>query len=76
VNQIGAEKTVWVRGSVSATQCPKSILTPDSLRLLELFAAWKLTPAADLRDWPARDVDGLFVLEQEWRSLQNHGDTE
>jgi len=76
VEQLGAERPVWVRGRIGATQCPKSIITAESLRLVELYAAWKLNPAAELRAWPARDVDALFVLEQEWRSLQNHGDTQ
>ena len=71
-----AEKPVWMRGRVAATQCPKSIISAESVRLLELYAAWKLQAAADLRPWPARDVDALFVLEQEWRYLQNHGESE
>jgi hypothetical protein len=64
-----------VRGRVSATQCPKSIINEESNRFLEMFATWKLQPAADLHRWPARDVDALLLLENEWRSLDKHGES-
>ncbi len=35
------QKLVWARGRVGAEECPKSLVTPQSLEWVEKFLAWK-----------------------------------
>ncbi len=53
--------------------CPKSLITAESLSLMEAFWAWKLLGAGDLGSLPARTVDAYCVLENELRAEVNDG---
>lgn len=68
----GEPATVWVRGRVSTDECPKSLITPESMQLLEAFHAWKLGGGA-LWDRPAKEAEALLTLENEWREEMQHG---
>ena len=64
----GPKKLVWARGRVAAEECPKSLVTPESVELLEKFFAWKLGGGGRLEDRPAKEADAFLVLEGEWRA--------
>ena len=66
----GAARLVWVRGRAAAEECPKSLVTPESIELVEKFFAGKIAGVAELT---AREADAWLVLEQEWRAEQAHG---
>jgi hypothetical protein len=55
-----------------AYQCPKSVITAESITAIEEFQAWKLAGMPDLRRYPARVADALTILELEVRSEQRH----
>jgi hypothetical protein len=65
-------KIVWARGRVSVTTCPTSYVTAESLALLEEFHAWKLAGMANVYDLPARLVEAIFILENEWTQEKNN----
>lgn len=62
-----AQRPVWSRRGVFATQCPKSLITAESLTFIEEFQIWKRFGCSDIRVMNARKVEALSVLENEWR---------
>jgi len=68
VEQRGPKKLVWARGHVSSEECPKSLVTPGSVELLEKFFAWKFGGGGLLNDLAAKEGDAFLILEGEWRA--------
>jgi hypothetical protein len=62
---------VWAKAGAVAHSCPKSLITPESLALLEEFWAWKLVGGAYYADLPARVADAFCVLEAEYLKNQS-----
>lgn len=56
----------WVSGDIVSPRCPKSVITSESLRWLELFQASRWHQAAAIR-LNAKDVDAMKWLER-WAS--------
>lgn len=56
---------VWARNDVGTGVCPKSYITADSIRWLELFGAWRLARGGSLLSMPARQVDAFRLIESE-----------
>ena len=63
--QRGARRIVWARGAASTEECPKSLMTAESIELLERFLAAR---AWGWRDPTAREADAFLALEQELRA--------
>ena len=64
----GAKRIVWARGPASTEECPKSLVTAESVELLERFfatRAWRGTWG--WKDPTAREADAFMALEQELR---------
>jgi hypothetical protein len=49
-----------------APRCPKSVITAQSLSLLEEFLWWKQIGAASW-SMDAKSADALLALEREWK---------
>jgi len=58
---------VWARGRTGTEECPKSLVTPQSLEWIEKFFTWKFAGSRALNDMAARDADAFLILEREWR---------
>lgn len=56
---------MWAGGKASAEECPKSMVTPESIELLEKFFAGRLW---GWKDPTAREADAFAALEQELRA--------
>jgi len=67
----GERRLVWARGRASTEECPKSLVTPQSVAWLEQFFAWKFSGGGKLSELPARDADAFLTLEKEWREASN-----
>ena len=65
---------VWSRKRVIATQCPKSLVTVESLAWIDEFHAWKLCGGGDYRTWSARQWDAFSILEQALAAERNISD--
>jgi hypothetical protein len=66
----GAKRIVWARGRASTEECPRSLVTAESIELLERFfaaRAWGWTDPA------AREADAFLVLERELRTEGANG---
>jgi len=66
-------RPVWVRKRAATTVCPVSYITPQSLAWIERFSVWKLMGGAKLESLPARTVEALCVLENEFRKETSDG---
>ncbi|MBI4876804.1 MAG: hypothetical protein HY822_19380 [Acidobacteria bacterium] len=69
----GERHVVWARRSVRVDECPKSLVTAESVSLVEAFAAWKLAGGGDAGGLAARTADAFCVLESELRAEMAHG---
>jgi hypothetical protein len=58
---------VWARGRVATEECPKSLVTPESLELLERFFVWRFSGGGQVSELPAREADAFMTLETESR---------
>jgi hypothetical protein len=56
-----------------ATECPRSLISADSLAYIEEFFTWKLFGHADHYALAGKTVDAFFVLEREWLKEQRNG---
>lgn len=65
-SQVGPERTVWFRQGVGTVRCPRSVITGESVRMVEEFAAG-LERSPQWLTLPARTADGLVVLREERR---------
>jgi hypothetical protein len=57
---------VWARGGVGTEECPKSLITPESVAMLESFFVWKAAGRVG-GELTAREADAFAALEEEWR---------
>lgn len=61
-----AAKVIWARGAVLAKSCPKSLITAESIRFLEMHRVWKSFG----KGWPgameARAADAIELIERAW----------
>ena len=64
----GGKRIVWGRRQIAVTQCPKSLISGESLYLLEQFSAWTRCRNANLQAMSARIVDAILILENEARA--------
>jgi hypothetical protein len=62
-----SQRAVWARGDVLTTQCPKSIITAESLSFLDEFQAWKQLGSWDPSRLNAKSADALMILEEAWK---------
>ena len=61
-------RVIWGRRHVAATRCPKSIITAESMYLLDEFNLWKRSGARSIHTMPARVVDAILILDNELRA--------
>jgi hypothetical protein len=71
--QRGPRRAVWARGGVATEECPTSLVTAESLELLEKYFVWKLSGNVGLLEMRAREADGFLALDGEIRRSQNAG---
>lgn len=65
-----AKRVVWARGTASTEECPKSLITAESVALLERFVAAKIW---EWKDPTACEADAFVVLEHELRAEGSNG---
>lgn len=61
----GEPRLVWARKRARAEECPKSLITGESLALLEEFFVRRRLGMVDGMETPARKVDAFLILREE-----------
>ena len=61
----GPEKIVWMRAGARVTECPRSLISPDSIAWLESYQAGRTFGFGDIKNLPARTIDAFSILEME-----------
>lgn len=63
---------MWARRTVRLSECPKSLITPESEEWVERYQVGRVFGFGDLIAMPARLVDAFCVLEKELAAERNH----
>ena len=61
----GEPRLVWIRKRAQADECPKSMVTGESLALLEEFFVRRRLGIVEGMETAARKVDAFLILRQE-----------
>ena len=61
----GAARLVWARKRAQAEECPKSLMTGESLALVEEFFVRRQLGMTDTAEMAARKVDAFVILRGE-----------
>jgi hypothetical protein len=64
---------VWGRRQTRTEECPKSLVTGESLALLEEFFVRRRLGIQDSLETEARKVDAFLILRDEMESEEQHG---
>lgn len=62
---------VWARAGVATKRCPKTVVTGESVALVEGFVAWKRLGGMNLERMEARQVHAFLILERELEKLRD-----
>jgi hypothetical protein len=68
-------RTVWARKRTRTEECPKSLVTGESLALLEEFFVRRRLGMVDGMETPARKVDAFLILREEMEREERDGTT-
>jgi hypothetical protein len=63
--QQSVPRVVWARGRVSTDECPKSLITPQSIGWVEEFLVWKRLHLALSLDVNVRQAEAFLILEEQ-----------
>ena len=69
-------KPVWTRGGVFSVQCPKSVITAQSLSYIDQFRVWKEFGGESLLSMEVKTAEALAVLEGAWQMEKQRGEFE
>ena len=56
-------------------QCPKSVITAESVYYLETFRWWKQLGGGCLWSMDAKAADAILLLEQLWEAENKNGES-
>ncbi len=71
-----ANRPVWARKGVVSMACPKSIISAQSLEMLERFGYWKATGGGSLMNEGAKVADAICFLNEQWIEEEKNGEIE
>jgi|GEM_PF-556552 len=69
----GEPRIVWGRKQTQAEECPKSLVTGESLALVEEFFVRRRLGIQDSLDMEARKVDAFLILRDEMEREERDG---
>jgi hypothetical protein len=64
---------VWARGRVASHECPRSLITAESLTWIEKYRMWKVS-GSSMEMMTARDAHALLMIEQEMAMEKSRDD--
>jgi hypothetical protein len=72
----GEPRAVWGRKHVWADECPKSLVTGESLAVVEEFFVRRRLAVKESLDTAARRVDAFLILQDELEREERDGTTQ
>lgn len=66
--QRGSRRPVWVRGRRVTEECPKSLITAESIAWLEKFFVWNFASRRSAEELTAREAEAFSLLDVEYRA--------
>ncbi len=66
-------RVVWTRKKVFTQQCPKSMISSQSLMFIEQFRYWKHLGGGVPWDIDSKAADALLLLEQLFKTEEHDG---
>jgi hypothetical protein len=77
VEKRGEPRVVWGRRQTQAEECPQSLVTGESLALLEeFFVRRRLGIHEPLEEMEARKVDAFLILQDEMEREERDGEAQ
>ncbi len=67
---------MWGRHGAQAEECPKSLITAESLTLIEEFMVGRRLGMQNGSDMDARKADAFVILQEEMEREQRNGTTQ
>ncbi len=65
---------MWARSGVISLHCPKSVITAQSLYLIEQFRFWKQLGGANPESMSAKTAEAIAALDEAWGVENQHGE--
>ncbi len=56
---------MWARGGVGTVQCPRSVISGESVSYVEHYMAWRKLGGMKLEEMEARQAHAFLILERE-----------
>lgn len=75
-DQRGEPRIVWGRKRTQTEECPKSLVTGESLALLEEFFVRRRLGMHDSLELEARKVDAFLILRDEMEREERDGEAQ
>ena len=72
----GEPRVVWGRKQVTADQCPKSLMSGESLALVEEFFVRRRLGIGETLEQEARKVDAFVILREQMEREEGDGTTQ
>ena len=72
----GEPRIVWGRKQTQSEECPKSLITGESLALLEEFSVRRRLGIGDSIELEARKVDAFLILRDEMEREERDGESQ
>jgi len=72
----GEPRIVWGRAQVHTDECPKSLITGDSLALLDEYFVSRALNFDLTNESPARTVDAFLILREQTEREERNGSTD
>ena len=67
---------MWARNGIVSHDCPKSVITAQSLYFLEQFRYWKQLGGMNANAIEAKTAEAIAVLEEAWRVENQRGEVQ
>lgn len=72
--ELGPVVVVWGRNGCVVRECPRSVISADSLSWLEEYHIWRMCPTTPLTHLEARKAEAFLIIEAERRKEIGNGE--
>ena len=73
---VSSNRVIWTRNGVFTHQCPKSIISSQSLMFIEHFRYWKRFGGGAPWQMDSKTAEALLLLDQLFKAEEHYGEQE